>query len=115
MELIKKYKKEKTSLFLNKLAEQYSLETDVSVEMINAAISYMNNNELNENNIDDVLQAAEMIQIRVDRLISIQEYLVQEKENPTSISWINEEQENLVLIQQGLLRLMLQLRKGKSE
>lgn len=106
-------KKKKTLKFLDKFATEYNKSIDPTKEKRDKALSYLRFIDLASNCMDDLSNAMELSQREINRLISVQAELIRQHEDPRSIDWVNQKQEEFKIIQQGLLELMLQLREEK--
>lgn len=108
--MFRKQKEKSMDQFLNKFGEMYDEKIDPNDEKKNAAITFLEKNNLNPENLDDLSEAMESLSKQSERLISLQEDLVKQGEDPTSVPWINQEQHENTVRQQGVLGLIMKLR-----
>lgn len=108
--MFRKQKEKSMDQFLKKFGETYDKEIDPDGEKQNAAISYLKKSNLNPESLDDLSEAMDSLSKQSDRLISLQKDLMKQGEDPTSVPWINQEQYENTLCQQGILGLMMKLR-----
>lgn len=101
--------KNKEKEFLDRFYEVFEKSDTAGIKK-EAALLYLKKNNLNPENIDDIFDAMDSSLKESNRLLSIENDLVNQGDSPIDVPWLCESQSEVNMQQQGLILLMLELR-----
>lgn len=101
--------KRRVESFLNQFKKEYSQNVDPDGKSKEAALAYLNNQNLNAESYDDLSRALNSIMKDSDQLTTLMEIFAKQEDDPTAVSWLNERVSNNNAIKFGLIGLLLNL------
>lgn len=109
--MFERQKKKSLDQFLNKVSDAYDTDIDPDGKCKEAALVYLKEHHYDAESFEDLSEAFDELSKNAERLLTVQGDLVKQGEDPTSITWLNDEQTQNTLCEHGVLELLIQRKK----